>query len=280
MSLYRPPSLGAFTSTSRTVGMSALFLALCGVVASADAQPAGPRGPGGPGGPEGSNWGVGLAVVNAQKPYKGMDRETKALPMISFENEYVKIGALGLEAKLPSLELGESDRINFSILGKMELGGYEADDAPILAGMADRKGGFWAGAKAEWENDVVEVNAQWLADTSGKSNGQRFSLGLEKKLPLGRVMLVPHVTAHWLDKKNVNYYYGVRADEAIEGRAFYAGKAGVNLEAGLRAMYHIDQSQGILFDASVTGLAKSIKDSPIVDRSSSNRVLLAYMYRF
>ena len=263
---------------SRTARLSVLAVVLGAAASNALAQP---PGPGGPGDHEGSQWGLGIGVVNTQKPYKGMDRETKALPMINFENEYVKVGGLGLEVKLPSLQLGDSSRIKFGIVGKMELGGYEASDAPILAGMAERKGGFWAGAKAEWENQLVEVSAQWTADTSGNSKGQRFSVGLEKNFPLGKqVMLVPHVSAHWLDKKYVDYYYGVRANEATLGRAAYAGKAGVNVEAGLRAMYHIDRHQGVLIDVSVTSLAKSIKDSTLVDRSSTNRVLLGYMYRF
>lgn len=285
MSLSHHPGLGACTAVSRAARLSALLVVLCGAFSNATAQQPDAGGPGGPGpgpaGPEGSSWGLGIGVINTQKPYKGMDRETKALPMIRFENEYVKVGGLGLEVKLPGLELGESNRIKFGLVGKMELGGYEADDAPILAGMGERKGGFWAGAKAEWENDLVEVNAQWLADTSGHSKGQRFSLGLEKNFHLGRqVMVAPHVTAHWLDKKYVDYYYGVRANEVTAGRAAYVGKSGVNLDVGLRAMYLFDKNHSVMLDVAVTSLAKGIKDSSLVDRSSTNRVILGYMYRF
>jgi outer membrane protein len=269
-------------------GLFALAIALCGAAFNATAQPPGPGapdGPGqgkcGPGGPGGNGWGLGIAAINSQKAYKGIDRETKALPMIRFENEYVKVGGLGLEVKIPSLELGASDRLNFAIVGKKEFGGYEADDAPILAGMAERKSGFWAGAKAEWENDLIDVSALWLADTAGHSNGQRFSLGLEKKWRAGRqVMLMPHLTAHWLDRQYVDYYYGVRADEATAGRAAYAGAAGVNVELGVRAMYLLDRNNALMLDVAATSLSKRIKDSPLVGRSSTNRVLLGYMYSF
>jgi outer membrane protein len=262
--------------------ISVLVVALCSAAINAHAQQRGTDGPGhGPDDHEGSSWGFGLAVVNSQKPYKGMDRETKALPMISFENKYVKVGGLGLEIKLPSLDLGDSSRVKFSFVGKGEMSGYEASDSPFLAGMAERKGGFWAGAKAEWENDLVEVSAQWTADASGDSKGQHFSLGLEKNFFLNKQwMLVPHVTAHWLDKNYVDYYYGVRTSEKTASRAAYTGKAGVNVEAGLRAMYHIDQNHGVLLDVSVTSLSKGIKDSSLVDRSNTNRVLLGYKYNF
>lgn len=275
MSLPPLPRPGDPVSTSRAAGLFAIAIASTCAVSAATAQQAGPDGPGG------SEWGLGIGVISGQDPYRGIDRDTKALPMIRFENEYVKVGGLGLEVKLPGLELGDSGRINFGLVGKAELGGYEASDSPFLAGMAERKGGFWAGAKAEWENELVDVSAQWTADTSGKSKGQRFSLGLEKKWRVGRqVMVVPHITAHWLDKKYVDYYYGVRTNEVTPDRAAYAGKAGANVEVGLRTMYMFDRNHSLMLDVAVTSLAKGIKDSPLVDRSSTNRVILGYIYSF
>ena len=35
-----------------------------------------------------------------------------------------------------------------------------------------------------------------------------------------------------------------------------------------------------MMDVEVTRLASSIKDSPLVDRSTENRVFLGYLYRF
>jgi outer membrane protein len=84
--------------------------------------------------PEGSSWGLGLAVMSAQKAYKGMDRETRALPMLSFENQYVKLSGPNLELKLPGLQLSDSQRLNFGIVAKLfGGGGYEASDSPALA---------------------------------------------------------------------------------------------------------------------------------------------------
>jgi outer membrane protein len=185
--------------------------------------------------------------------------------------------------KLPSLKLGERSRVKFGLVGEYDMSGYEAEDTkktPILAGMTERKGGLWAGAKAEWENEVVNVSASWTA-ASGNSKGRKFSLGLEKEWHLGeRTMLTPYVTAHWLDKKYVDYYYGVRAAEATAGRAAYVGKGGVNVDVGLRAMYQFDEHHSVLLDMSVTRLAKQIKVSPLVDRSSTSQLILGYVYNF
>src|SRR5690606_24920004 len=84
----------------------------------------------------------------------------------------------------------------------------------------------------------------------------RFSLGLGNEWHLGEdTMLVHYVTAHRLDKKYVDYYYGVRAAEATAGRASYVGKGGVNVDIGLRATHQFDKHHSMLLDVGVTGLA-------------------------
>jgi MipA family protein len=262
----------------------ALAVLLGGAVSTAAAQQTGGRGPGDPdgnGGPEGSEWGVGIGVLVKQDAYKGIKRDTMAVPLLRFENEYVEFGGLELEVKLPSLRLGEGSRVKFGLVGEAELSGYEAKDAPILAGMAERKSGLWVGARAEWENDFVNVSAQWTADASGHSKGQKFSLGLEKEWHLGEhTMLVPYVTAHRLDKKYMDYYYGVRPAEATAGRAAYVAKGGVNVDIGVRAMYRFDQHHSLMLDVGVTRLARQAKASPLVDRSTTRELILGYLYSF
>jgi len=230
---------------------------------------------------ETSSWGLGIAAISTQKPYAGMDRENKALPMLSYENRWLRIGGLGAEIKLPRLGLGERQHIDFGLVARYDGSGYEASDAPILNGMADRKKGFWAGARATWHTDVARLSADWTADASGHSKGQRFGLSLDKSFRLGaQVMLTPRLGAVWHDKKYVDYYFGVRGEEAQAGRAAYAGKAGVNTELGLRSAYMFDPHHSIFLDLSVTRLASEIRNSPLVDRSTENRVFMGYLYRF
>lgn len=255
---------------------------VCALAAVLCCAPAFAQQPPGKGEPEGSSWGLGLAAVSVQSAYKGMNRETKALPMLSYENRYVKLGGPNLELKLPGLGLSDSQRLNFGIVTKLFDGaGYEASDSRDLAGMAERKSSVWAGAKMEWENDLADVKLEWLGDASGKSKGQRLALGLERKVMLSpRLMLIPQVGIEWVDKKYVDYYYGVRASEATAGRAAYAGKAVVNPEISLTGIYRFDMHQSLMLNVGVKSLGKEIKNSPIVGRSTESRVMLGYMYRF
>jgi outer membrane protein len=231
--------------------------------------------------PPSSSWSLGLGAMSAQSPYTGVDRETKAVPLIRYENEYVRLSGLEIGLKLPGLDIGDSQKLNFSIVAKKGSSGYDDDDADILDGMSKRKDGFWAGAKMEWESALVDVSAEWLADASGNSKGQIFSLGVEKTWRFGdHVMLTPRLGASWQDKKYVDYYFGVRNSEVRIDRAAYVGKSGVTTEVGVRGMYKFDRTHSMFMDVGVSSLAKEIKDSPLVDRSTENRVFIGYLYSF
>ena len=230
---------------------------------------------------EASSWGLGIAAFSAQKPYAGVDRENRALPLISYENQYVRVFGPVVEFKAYSVDLGGGQRLDLRVIGKYDFSGYEASDAPILNGMHERKSGFWAGGKMLWRGGMVDVSAELLADASGKSKGRRANLGLEKTWRIGQhFILTPRVGAAWVDKKYVDYYYGVAADEARAGRVAYVGTSGVNAELGLRGGYVVDAHHSLFLDLGVTKLSNQIKESPLVDRATENRVGLGYQYRF
>ena len=228
-----------------------------------------------------SSWGLGLGLMSSQKAYTDMDRDTKVIPFISYENEYIEVLGPNLKYKLPSFELSDSNKFNFNLVGEYDFSDNDPDETPILNGMEERKGGFWAGVAAEWENEVVNINLEFLTEAAGDSDGSIINLSLERTWHFGRsYMLTPRVVLSHLDKNYVDYYYGVRADEIRSDRAFYQGEAALNTEVGLRAVYLVDQHQFVMLDLSVTSLGTEIKDSPLVDTSTESRVMLAYIYRF
>ncbi len=128
---------------------------------------------------------------------------------------------------------------------------------------------------------MADVKLELLGDASGKSKGQRVLLGLERKWMLSpSLMLIPQVGVEWVDKKYVDYYYGVRASEATAGRAAYVGNGAVNAEISLASIYRFDKHHSMMLNVGVKSLGKEIKDSPIVDRSIESRVMLGYKYSF
>ncbi|WP_434651066.1 MipA/OmpV family protein [Pseudomonas sp. D1-2] len=252
-----------------TIASSALVLGVCSpIAASADES-------------EGSAWGLGVGAASSQQPYKGIDRDSEVLPLIYFENEYVRVFGPTAEIKLPSLDISDTQQLEFSLVGEYDFSGYDDDDARILDGMSDRKGGFWAGAKVKWRNDLADVSAEWLGDVSSNSKGQRFTLGLERSWNFGEhIRLTPRLAAIWQDDNYVDYYFGVRENEARADRAAYDGKSGMNTEIGLRGNYMFDDHHSVFLDLKATSLSDEIKDSPLVDRSTENSALFGYLYRF
>lgn len=228
-----------------------------------------------------STWGVGAVVLSSQKAYTDVDRNNTFVPIVTFENKYIRLLGPELEFKLPGIELNELGQLNFSLVTKYDFNDYEQDDSWILNEMDKRKGGFWAGAKAEWQNRYVNISAEFTSEISGDSEGSRVEFGLERTWRFGeQFTLTPRMTVSWLDKKYVDYYYGVRADEVRSYRAFYQGQAGMNAEIGIRGGYMFNKKHLILLDVGLSSLASEVKDSPLVDNSTENRVFLGYIYYF
>ncbi|MFT4174269.1 MAG: MipA/OmpV family protein [Rhodocyclaceae bacterium] len=271
-------SLTAYASRNRAMRPIRAAMLAVALIGSASVQGAEPS----PKNDQETTWGLGVGAGSKQKPYAGIGRDNEVLPLIEFENKYVHVLGPAVEAKLPSLVISDAQKINFRLVGRYAIfGGYEADDAPILAGMDERKDGFWAGAKVEWKNSLANVNAEWLRDMSGYSKGQRFSLGLDRNWRFGKqYMLVPRVVATWHDGKYNDFYFGVRDFEARPGRPAYRAGSGVSAEVGLRGIYMYDRHHSVFADVMVSSLSSTVKDSPLVDRSTETRFFLAYVYRF
>ncbi|TLX62261.1 MipA/OmpV family protein [Stutzerimonas nosocomialis] len=226
-------------------------------------------------------WGLGIGAASSQQPYTDIDRDNEAVPLLYYENRYVRIFGPGAEFKLPSLIISDAQQVNLSLVARYDSSGYEEGDARILDDMDDRDGGFWAGAKMEWENEFANIYAEWLGDVSGNSDGQRLTLGIARTWTFGeRLSLTPRLAAIWQDDKYVDYYFGVRDSEVRSDRAAYAGKSGTNTELGVRGTYMFDKRHSVIIDVKATSLADEIKDSPLVDSSTDNRVLFGYLYRF
>ena len=240
--------------------------------AAADSQP--------PSWGDASRWGLGIAAGVRQQPYAGAGTKTQGIPLIYYENRYVRVLGAGAELKLPKVELGSGSSLSFGLRAKYGPGGYEPSDAPILEGMQERKGSVWLGAGVTWHNEIVDVSAEWLGDASGKSKGQQFRIGVQRDFRAGSFTLTPRIAANWLDNKYVDYYYGVRTEESRAGRPAYLGASTVNTEIGLRIGYAIDRRQSVFVDVSATQLGKQVKNSPLVDRSNQTSLSAGYLYRF
>ena len=223
----------------------------------------------------GSQWGLGLAVMAENKPYRDFDNKTKVIPFVTYENRWVRVFGPGLE-----LKLGNTGPAAFGLTASYGMDGYKASDSPVLGGMANRKGSVWVGARASLRGEPGQLSVEWSADASGNSNGQKFKLGVERRFMFGAFGLTPRLSAAWMDRKFVQYHYGVEATEARAGRAAYTAGSTVNTEVGLRLDYRPAPQHTVFADLGATALGRQIKNSPLVDRTRVPEVRVGYLYRF
>jgi len=266
--IRRPGFPSAIRPRVRAVTLVLLTAMLSPLATWAQEQPTAVRG--------GLQWGAGLGVGTIREPYQGVDDETIGIPILFLENRWLSIGGPGVDLKLPL-----ASPIAFRLRARYEpRAGYEADDSPALSGMEERKPGVWVGAAALWHSEIVDVGADWLVDASGYSEGQRATVSLQRRFPFGAFSATPRIEGIWLDRKNVNYYYGVATQEARAGRPFYDADSTVNTRFGVRFDYRPEARHVLFLDLSATQLGAEIADSPIVEQSSYSSVFLGYVYMF
>jgi outer membrane protein len=266
-----------------SLALTLLAATAAGAAEQQDGSPdGGPGGPGGPGDGKSYSWGLGLAGISQQLAYTGIDRDNIAVPLIYFENRWLQLFGPFLDIKAPGIKWSEEQELSFT--GRIQFfgtNGYEADDAPILNGMAERKSGLFAGPTAKWSNPYANVSLEWMLDAAGVSKGQTIKLGLEHSFQSGgHFMFTPSVAAIWLDKKYADYYYGVRSAEARAGRPAYVADSTMNVEFSLRTDYMIDPRQAVFLSLGYTALGSEIEDSPLTGRSGETQVFAGYLYRF
>jgi outer membrane protein len=222
-----------------------------------------------------AQWSLGLGGGITRSPYRGYGNQNSALPLLLYDSQRLHFFGTSTDLKLGSLQ-----QFDFTLRAQYSGDGYQSNDATILNNMAERKYALWLGGTATWRAPWARLTAQWLKDASGHSRGQTFRLNAEHGFTLGRVILTPHLGVAWYDKNYVDYYYGVRQDEANASRNAYTGKATVNTSIGLRTGWRFSAAQSVFLDASATHLGSGISDSPLVDRATLPSVRLGYLYQF
>ncbi|ANF56361.1 MipA/OmpV family protein [Halotalea alkalilenta] len=224
---------------------------------------------------DGSQWTLGIGAVVLDKPYRDFDREVLPLPLLSYESEWISASVPTFDVKLHS-----TDSLSFRLRARWSGDGYEAKDAPVLSGMDERESSLWAGGAVTWKTDFANLSGEVLADTMGNSKGTRAKLQIDRRFATGKFGFTPRLAAEWVDDEYVDYYYGVRRSEARAGRAFYEGKATTNMQFGLRMDYSPSRHHSLFVDLGATRFGGSVKDSPLVDKSTGTSLALGYVYRF
>lgn len=222
-----------------------------------------------------SLWGLGLATVAGDKGYKDVGITNTTLPFIYYETENFQL--LG-----PTFgyAFSKSEDLKLSFIGQYRLDGYKEDDGDIFDGMESRSDSLDLGLSAEYETIAGDVSLAFLQDAINEHEGHELSLTYAAPYFFSSAMLKPYIKLIRQSDDLVDYYYGVRKDEARANREYYRAKATTNFETGVQASYQYGRHHNFITYASYTAYGSEIKDSPLVDKSGSFNLILGYMYVF
>jgi MipA family protein len=229
-----------------------------------------------PGIADATHWGLGLAFGTRSRPYAGLDRDTSVVPLVFYNNSWLRVAGTGAELKLANV-----GGFSFGLGARLGFGGYSASDSSALTGMDERKRGFWLGPSVNWRTPIADFSLDALGDVTGASSGVRIHTGAQKTwLFASRWSISPRIGATWLSADYVDYYYGVKDTEATADRPQYSGRATVELDTGVRLGVLLAPHHSMFVDVDGTHYGHGVTDSPIVDKTTQLGGRIGYVYRF
>ena len=220
-------------------------------------------------------WGIGPAVATYQPPQAGLEREVLGVPYITYQGEH-----LGIDLGTVTWSLHDSPAFTMALQGEVRVDGYEPGDSDALAGMAERKPSFDAGMGFNHSAAWGVLDLVLLTDITGTHDGFEARATYQHPFMIDRWLLAPAIGMKWQDASLVDYYYGVRADEAGVGRPAYAGDDAANFFAEMSVGYVFSERIDIMVTLEAIRFDDSISNSPVVDRRNQTSIITALLYKF
>ena len=221
-------------------------------------------------------WTLGLLAIERDAPYRQLDEDLLVVPLVRFEGE--RFYLRGLRG---GVVLAESGGFEFGGFLQARGDGYDAADSPYLAGMADRKFSLDAGVAASWRVPRIgQFEASLATDMLDRSGGQEAEVSWTGLVRAAGWQFLPSLALRWQSQDMVDYYYGVRAGEAIVGRPAYAPGSALFPEVSLLATRPLGERWQLFARAGHTWLPSEVTDSPLVDQDSRTSVLVGLGYTF
>jgi outer membrane protein len=218
---------------------------------------------------------VGAGAVISSKPYEGIDSKIYGVPILGYEGDRLYLRGISGGYRLlrhKGWSVGPMLRPRFE--------GYDASDSRALSGMDDRRRTLEAGLDLSWQTDWGLLSAVALTDLLGEHDGQEIEFSYTVLLPYAGFNFIPSVGLRWRSDDLVDYYYGVRPDEARAGRPAYVPGATLTPVVRLAVRRKVSTHWGLLLGFQYEWLDSEITDSPIVEDSTSLSLLVGAAYAF
>src|SRR5690606_38086277 len=222
--------------------------------------------------------GLGFISRWEDSPYLEGGTRRDLLPLYLYEGERFFLRANWAGVKLWNDEAGQ-DRLELFVGRRLE--GYPEDRQPeSLEGMRVRNTGVDLGLRYRVQRGASTWSATAMHDIGGVSHGSELGLGYNYTVRRGRWALVPGASAAWRSSGLNDYYFGVGAEEALEGRPAYRAGSGIDMTLSLNASFRLTSNWRLLGGIDATWLSSAIEDSPVTTDGPATAVSLGAVYDF
>ncbi len=222
---------------------------------------------------EAPGWLVGIGYVHAADPYIGDAEDASTpVPLVGYIGEH-----LTWLGPYLSYEWIQTDQL--SLRTSLELGfdGFDSDsDDVLLAGLEKRKSALEAGIEVDY--GPLSLGAK--TDISNRHGGSSLSASIGNAWQLNkRLSLEASLSAQWLSRDIVDYYYGVSSAEALTSRPVYTPGQALNTGIDIQLSYQLGERSMVFIGADAMRLDKEITNSPIVEDDYESSAFVGFVYQ-
>ena len=223
---------------------------------------------------------IGLGPYIQTQPYKDVSPLLVPSPVIFFDNSlfYIRWSRFGMYF------LGKKEKEyawGFSITAQPRTYGYKANDSKTLKGMDERKTSFEAGLAFSASYHKKHIETMLLTDMLGRYNSWIFKTEIGDEYHLNKLSFYPSLIVIYQSQKFLDYYYGVKESEKIDGvRPAYTPSNGVLFGAQTYISYPLTKKLATLINLRADLIPQTAYNSPIVNKKFIYSGLLSLIYTF
>ena len=218
---------------------------------------------------------LGAGVIDVNPAYIGVHNQVTPIPWIRYRNGY--FFAAGITA---GYALMQTQEITLAIAVRPRFNRLKASDSPQLDGIQERKPTLDSGVVLSWREAWGQLRIAAFHDVLNKDNGTSVGLGWGYPLRVGYGRLTPGLGTEWQSAHLTNHYYGVSPAESTATRPAYTPGSATNPYVSLFYGTPLSDHWRFLAGVRYSALAKSITQSPIVDKNHNLMLLTTIAYHF
>ncbi len=194
-------------------------------------------------------------------PYAGVHARVYPAPVVAYEGEHLYV-----RSAIVGYRVISEHGVMIGPLVQPRIDGYSEDDSSFLNGMQTRRWSVDGGVNVEAITPVGLLGVSAVGDLLGRYRGQEVEFRCLVMFPLFGFQLIPSGGVRWKSEELVDYYYGVRPDEARPDRPAYEGGQAFDPFLRLVVRHNVTKHWSLFTDAQYEWLASEITNSPIVSK--------------